>query len=83
LYPSIEEKAAILGFLIIMGHPFIDGNKRTAHAAMEVFLVLNGFALEADTLEAEALFLGLAAGKRTKDDLIRWIQEHLFQLHQL
>jgi prophage maintenance system killer protein len=49
---------------------------------MEVFLVLNGFALEADTFEAEALFLGLAAGRKTKDDLIRWISEHIVQLNQ-
>ena len=41
LYPSLLEKAAALGFSIVMNHPFIDGNKRTGHAAMETFLVLN------------------------------------------
>ena len=40
--PTIVEKAAALGFSLIMNHPFVDGNKRTGHAAMEVFLVLNG-----------------------------------------
>ena len=35
LYPSLLEKAAALGFSIIMNHPFVDGNKRTGHAATE------------------------------------------------
>jgi len=42
LYPSLVEKAAALGFSLVMNHPFIDGNKRIGHAAMETFLVLNG-----------------------------------------
>lgn len=42
LYPSLLEKAAALGFSIIMNHPFVDGNKRTGHAAAETLLVLNG-----------------------------------------
>jgi len=45
LYPRLVDKAAVLGFSIIMNHPFIDvidGNKRTCHAATETFLVLNG-----------------------------------------
>jgi len=40
LYPVLLEKAAALGFCIIMNHPFVDGNKRTGHAAVETFLVL-------------------------------------------
>ena len=47
LYPSPEAKASALCFSIILGHPFIDGNKRTGHAALETFLVLNGLELEA------------------------------------
>ena len=35
LYPSLLEKAAALGFSIIMKHPFVDGNKRTGHAVAE------------------------------------------------
>jgi death-on-curing protein len=35
LYPGVIEKAAALGFSLVMGHPFVDGNKRTGHAAME------------------------------------------------
>jgi death-on-curing protein len=43
LYPTVVGKAAVLAFSIVRNHPFIDGNKRTGHAAMEVFLVLNGY----------------------------------------
>ena len=41
LYPTVVEKAAALAFSLVRNHPFIDGNKRTGHAAMETFLVLN------------------------------------------
>ena len=39
LYQSLFEKAAALGFSIIMNNPFVDGNKRTSHAAAETFLI--------------------------------------------
>jgi death-on-curing protein len=39
LYPTLHEKAAALGFALVQGHPFVDGNKRIGHAAMEVFRV--------------------------------------------
>ena len=42
LYPTLVEKAASLGFSLVGNHPFVDGNKRVGHAAMETFLVLNG-----------------------------------------
>lgn len=41
-YPTLPLKAAALQYHLSMNHPFIDGNKRFALAAMEVFLVLNG-----------------------------------------
>jgi hypothetical protein len=37
LYPTLAEKAAALAFSLNMNHPFQDGNKRTSHAAMEMF----------------------------------------------
>ena len=36
LYPSLVEKASALGYSLIQNHPFVDGNKRVGHAAMEV-----------------------------------------------
>ena len=49
LYPSIAEKTAALGYSIIKNHPFVDGNKRVGHAAMEIFLVLNGYEIKSST----------------------------------
>ncbi|MEL7246581.1 MAG: Fic family protein, partial [Cyanobacteria bacterium J06573_2] len=37
LYPKLVDKASAIGFSLVMNHPFIDGNKRIGHAAMEVF----------------------------------------------
>ena len=63
LYPTIIDKAAALGFLIIMNHPFMDGNKRTGHAAMEVFLILNGLEINASVDEQEKIILAVASGE--------------------
>src|SRR6267142_168705 len=57
LYPSIAEKAAALGHSLIQNHPFLDGNKRVGHAAMEVFLVLNGYEIRAPVDEQEQIIL--------------------------
>jgi death-on-curing protein len=77
LYPSLVEKAAALCFSLVKNHPFVDGNKRIGHAAMETFLVLNGFEIEATVDQQEGLMLALAAGELDRPDLIRWISEHL------
>ena len=54
------------------GHPFIDGNKRLAHAATEVFLVLNGHELDATVDEQEQLMLALASGEVSRAVLADW-----------
>lgn len=41
LYPSIEEKAAILLYLVVKNHAFVDGNKRIAAACFLLFLRKN------------------------------------------
>jgi death-on-curing protein len=77
LYPSLIEKAAALCFSLVMNHPFVDGNKRVAHAAMEIFLVLNGYELSAPVSEHEKLMLSLAAGQTSRDELLKWISTHI------
>jgi len=77
LYPTVAEKAAVVGFALATNHPFVDGNKRTAHAAMEVFLVLNGYEIAAPVAEQERVFLSLAAGEVERDALADWITTHL------
>ena len=73
LYPSLAEKAAALGFALIQGHPFIDGNKRIGHAAIEVFLVLNGFELLESVDEQEQTILAVASGALGREALVQWL----------
>ena len=77
LYPTVAEKAAILSFSLARNHPFVDGNKRTAHAAMEVFLVLNSYEIEASVDEQERVFLSLAAGEVKREEFTDWVKAHL------
>lgn len=77
LYPTILEKAAALGYSIIKNHPFVDGNKRVGHAAMETFLVLNGYELSCDVDEQEKTILSLAAGTLTRDEFVGWLATHM------
>jgi death-on-curing protein len=58
----------------------VDGNKRVAHAAMEIFLVLNGFEINATVDEQEKLFLGLASGKLKREELVDWLQRKVVPL---
>jgi death-on-curing protein len=55
----------------------VDGNKRVAHAALETFLVLNGYELTADVDDAERTMLALAAGTLPREHLVGWIEAHL------
>ena len=77
LYPDLVSKAAALCFSLVMNHPFIDGNKRIGHAAMETFLILNGSEIDADVDEQERLILDLAAGKLTREELTSWLNDHI------
>ena len=77
LYPSIGAKACALGYSLIQNHPFVDGNKRTGHAAMEIFLVLNGFEIQAPLSEQEQVFLQVASGEMERDKITTWLQSHL------
>ena len=58
-YADVIEEAAALWESLSQGHPFIDGNKRTALAAMHVFLAINGIELHASAGELYAFITGL------------------------
>ncbi len=77
LYPTIASKAAALGFSLIQNHPFIDGNKRIGHAALEVMLLLNGFELDADVDEQEKVILAVASGAMSRDEFLSWVEQHM------
>jgi death on curing protein len=76
-YPSLIEKVAALGYSLIRGHGFVDGNKRIAHAAMEVFLVLNGMEIQAHVNDQERFMLALATDEVSREGLTEWLRAHV------
>ncbi len=80
LYPTIVEKASALGFSLIHNHPFVDGNKRAGHAAMESFLIFNGFEISADVDEQVEIILGVASGKLDRNAFTDWLRSHIVEL---
>lgn len=82
LYPTLESKAAALAYSLIRNHPFVDGNKRVGHAAMEAFLMLNGFEITATVDEAEKLIIELASGAVSREALYDWSQRCLRPLEK-
>jgi death on curing protein len=80
LHPALSDKAAALCFSLVSNHPFLDGNKRVAHAAMETFLVLNGSEIEASIDEQEQIMLDVAAGRSSRGEIAAWLREHIKRL---
>jgi death-on-curing protein len=72
--------AAALCFSLVGHHPFVDGNKRVGHAAMETFLVLNGAEIDASLDEQERVMLDLAAGRVDRGQFADWLRQHLTPL---
>ncbi|MFM9103885.1 MAG: type II toxin-antitoxin system death-on-curing family toxin [Cyanobium sp.] len=73
LCPGLNAKAAALGFSLIQNHPFVDGNKRIGHAAMETTLVQNGIELTASIDAAEGVVLAVASGELDREAFSRWV----------
>lgn len=82
LYATLVDKAAAVGFSIVMNHPFVDGNKRTGHAAMETFLVLNGLEISASVDEQEQVILALASGNSWRESFVEWLKQHITAIQQ-
>ena len=83
LYPDLATKAGALGHSLIQNHPFVDGNKRIGHGAMEVFLLLNGHEIEASVDEQETIIIGVASGKISRIELSEWLREHMVVRNRL
>ena len=77
LYPALVEKASALGFSLIQNHPFVDGNKRAGQAAVEIFLVLNGYQIVASVDEQEVFILKVASGELQRDGFTEWLTSHI------
>jgi death on curing protein len=79
LYPTLAEKASALGFSLIKNHPFLDGNKRIGHAAMEIFLIMNGHEISAPVDEQEQVILRVASGELGREAFTGWLRTHIIE----
>ena len=76
LFPTIQQKAARLGYGLIKNHAFVDGNKRIGVHTMLVFLEINGISLEYTQKELYTTVLDIASGKADVEELTTWILNH-------
>jgi death-on-curing protein len=80
-YRDIAEMAAALFESLIMNHPFVDGNKRVAFFATDVFLRLNGWKLSVEAQKAHAFIIGLLENKDCDlRHLLPWIRQSVTKL---
>ena len=74
---NLFKLAAGYGVGIIRNHPFIDGNKRTGHAALETLLVLNGYQINASVEEQVEVILKVASGTLDRSTFTEWLRTHV------
>lgn len=78
--PDVCELAAAYAFGLVRNHPFIDGNKRSAFVATELFLMLNGWRLTATDVDCVMVMLSLAAGDVDEAHFAQWLRERAMRL---
>ncbi len=71
---DLHSLAASYGFGLVKNHPFLDGNKRIGFVAMNMFLLVNGFEIEAPEPEVIAVMLQVADGALDESGLVEWLQ---------
>lgn len=76
IFPSLQQKAARLGYGLVKNHAFIDGNKRIGAHVMLVFLTLNKIELTYTQDELSDIFFKIASGELSQQDLLHWIIIH-------
>jgi death on curing protein len=75
--PDVAALAAAYGYGISRNHPYLDGNKRTAFVAVELFLALNGHELMANDVDCVLTMLKVAAGKITEEAFAEWVRKNI------
>src|SRR5580700_5198923 len=75
---SIEEEAAALMESLGNNQAFLDGNKRIAFTATDVFLRPNGFYIEVDGLDGHAFINGSMDRHEFRfAQILKWIRQHI------
>ncbi len=75
--PDLGALAASLAFGLARNHPFVDGNKRTAAVACELFLGMNDATLQASNIELYPVFIALAEGSLPETEFADWLRPRL------
>ena len=75
--PDVAALAASYAVGLAKNHPFVDGNKRTAFVALELFLALNGFELNASDVDCVLTMLAVASGEMDEPRLANWIRHNI------
>ena len=75
--PDAAALAASYAVGLAKNHPFVDGNKRTAFVALELFLALNGFELNASDVDCVLTMLAIASGEMDEPMLAEWIRRNI------
>lgn len=81
LYSSPVEKAAAIFESIIISHPFIDGNKRTAYLLLRTVLHIYSFDVMGFEEEKYEMTIAASSGIIRFDEIKLWIQEHLVSIN--
>jgi death on curing protein len=76
---NLAELTAEYAFGLAKNHPSVDGSKRLAFAATNVFLILNGFEIEASEPEVVETMVALADGRMDREEFASWIRTALVQ----
>lgn len=76
LYPDLWRKAAALGHSLVLHHPFVDGNKRTAWEAMHTMIEENGYTLRAPADEVVKLMLRIEDKPLGVEEIAMWLKDH-------
>jgi death-on-curing protein len=80
LYPDIVSKTAALIESLLINHPFIDGNKRTAYVVSRILLRSNKLDINASQEEKYQFVVSVASGKTKYDEIVDWLNEHVIKI---
>lgn len=75
--PDFADLAASLAFGLARNHPFVDGNKRTAHVCYRVFLALNDIEMTANDEDKYTVMLALAEGSLSEKKFSAWLRQYI------
>ena len=78
LYPDVIARSAALMESLLLNHPFIDGNKRTAYVVVRLYLLSNGLDIKASEENKYELIINIASGMTKYDEILEWLRSTVF-----